>query len=94
MAWGFAFAMRRQLVLFLLLLAVAQRALGQGVIGSETPCDQDPNDGVTENLSCPSLDPTVLQCYPPAQLCDGTRLCAGGSDEGANIVSLVCGEFG
>lgn len=70
--------------LCLLLAAIAMPSLGQGPIGNETPCGED-------NLSCPRIDQT-LQCYNKTMLCDGTPFCSGGSDEGANLVSLDC-EF-
>ena len=87
-------AQGRKRVLFCLLLALAQRAAGQDLlIGNQRPCqdpasDPDPNNP-TDNLSCPRLD-TVLQCYGQDQLCDGTRQCDGGSDEGDNLVALTC----
>ena len=96
MALAFASAMRRQLVLFCLLLAVVQRALGQGIIGRELPCeaaDQNPDPNAIDNFSCPNPDPTILECYAASQLCDGISDCSGGSDEGTNTVSLVCSEF-
>ena len=55
---------------------------------------QNPDENAIDNLSCPNLNPNELDCYSQAQLCDGITDCTGGSDEGNNIVSLVCGEFG
>jgi len=88
-------AQGRKLVVLSLLLAVVQRVAGQDLlIGNSRPCedvvgaDPDPNNP-TDNLSCPRLD-TELQCYPEAQLCDGVEQCAGGSDEGTNLVALTC----
>ena len=68
--------------LYLLLAALALPSLGQAPIGDQTPCGED-------NLSCPRIDDD-LQCYNKTMLCDGTQFCSGGSDEGANLVSLDC----
>ena len=88
-----AFAVRRNVVLFCLLLAVVRRASGQGLIGIELPC-QDPNidpdpDNFRDNFSCPRLD-EALQCYSFDELCDDIALCEGGSDEGMDLVALEC----
>ena len=89
-----AFSMRRKVVLFCLLLAMAQRTVGQSIsIGFSLPCegaggDPDPlNPG--DNLSCSISDQGQLQCYSMGQLCDGTLDCIDGSDEDA---PLDCGK--
>ena len=90
-------AMRRKVVLFCLLLAVVQRALGQGIIGSTLPCeapgeDPDPNNP-EDNLSCPFQDQSIMRCYSRTELCNGAQFCAGSTDEGVNIVSLNCSKL-
>ena len=77
------------LILSVLLLlqshcSTAQPAL-EGGIGFALPCGED-------NLSCPRLD-NALQCYTQAQLCNRIQDCAGGSDEGMNLISLACKQI-
>ena len=90
MAWVVA----RKVTLLCLLLAVVRRTAGQGTIGGSLPCEaagQDPDaNNDADNLSCPNLDPNVLQCYSEAELCNGNNFCNGGSDEGTNLVALEC----
>lgn len=64
--------------------SAAQPAL-EGGIGFALPCGED-------NLSCPRLD-DALQCYTQAELCNGVQDCAGGSDEGMNLISLECKQL-
>ena len=83
-----------RLVVFSLLLAVAQRAAGQDLlIGNLRPCQDPASDpdsiNPTDNLSCPRLD-SALQCYRQDQLCDGTEQCVGGADEGVDLIALAC----
>ena len=95
---GMAFIARRQnVVLLCLFLTVAQRVVGQSSIGLTLPCqaegfDPDSNNP-SDNLSCPNTDPTILECYSMAQLCDGVGDCDGGSDEGDDLVALDCGKY-
>ena len=85
----------RKLLLFAALSVVTSRTFAQDLmIGTFLPCDQsgvdpDPNNA-EDNFSCPILDQNILQCYSTAQLCDGSRICSGGSDEGDNLVALEC----
>ena len=46
----------------------------------------------TDNLSCPRSDPDSqsLQCITASQLCDGSRLCPGGQDEGEHLSAVDC----
>ena len=90
-----AFTVRRKVVFFCLLLAIVRRAAGQGFIGNALPC-QDPSEdpdssNPRDNLSCPRLD-GELQCYSRDELCNGIILCAGGADEGVDLISLECGK--
>lgn len=91
-------ALDNKLVVLYLFLAVAHRVVGQDLqIGNRRPCqdpgfDPDPNNP-EDNLSCPLLNPNLLQCYSEAQLCDGDEFCDGGSDEGDNVVALECGKL-
>ena len=84
---------RGQLVMLLLLLAVARRVAGQGIIGALFPCEEpgeDPDDtNPVDNFSCPIVT-GALVCYNTSQLCDDVDFCAGGSDEGNNLVALEC----
>ena len=91
---GMAQLMQRKVVLFCLLLTVAQRVVGQSSVGVELPCqapssDPDPNNP-RDNLSCPNTDPSILECYSRAELCNNVQFCTGGSDEGADLVALEC----
>ena len=83
----------RKLVLLFLLLAVARRTAGQGIIGRTFPCEdpaEDPNPNDNEdNLSCPFLT-NDLVCYSRAEMCNGLPFCPGGSDEGLNLFALDC----
>ena len=86
--------MRRTIQSFCLLLLVMRRTAGQGIIGAELPCrdlsqDAGPRN-TSDNLSCPNLDPSVLECYQTEELCNGSAFCAGASDEGVNLTSLQC----
>ena len=75
---------KRISILYLLLAAIfLPSTLGQGSIGNELPCGVD-------NLSCPRIENTPLECYNMTMLCDGMDFCTGGSDEGRNLVSLDC----
>ena len=88
--------MRRKILLFCLLLAVAQRVAGQGQIGRAFPCQalgEDPDPSFAEdNLSCPNVNADILQCYSRDELCNNVPFCDGSSDEGDNIVALECGK--
>ena len=58
-------------------------------IGRDDPCAAElgvvsPSD----NLSCEFGE--TLRCYSREQLCNGTRDCLTGSDEGDNIAALDC----
>ena len=89
-------ATRRKSVLFFLLLAVVQRASGQGSIGSELPCEADgenPDPDNLDNFSCPIPNQAILECYSRAQVCDGMNFCEGGADEGITTASLECSEL-
>ena len=82
-------AVGRKTVLFCLLLAVVQRTVGQDLhVGNDRPCQVpgiDPDTNFDEdNLSCPIIDPTVIQCYQRAELCNTNSFCGEGSDEGVN----------
>ena len=84
----------RKVVLLCLLLAVARRTAGQGVIAETFPCEdpaQDPNpNDPRDNLSCPRLTDELV-CYSRAELCNGgIPFCPGGSDEGADLIALDC----
>ena len=73
-----------------LLLNLITYAFGQGAIGTQDTCGaQDPP--VPDNLSCPRTD-GMLQCIPRTNLCDNTRQCPSGADEGdpAILGNLVC----
>ena len=70
-----------------LLLSVITYSNGQAPIAYDDVCLTQ--QGFVDNLSCPRSD-GALQCYARSALCDTTRLCAGGSDEGDNLNALDC----
>ena len=86
--------MRPKTFLFYVLLAVAQRVAGQGLIGRDFPCEapgEDPDPNFAEdNLSCRNIDPSILECYPRAELCNGVAFCSDRSDEGLASQGLEC----
>ena len=71
------------------LLSLITNVFGQGAIGSLDTCLEQQN--VTDNLSSPRTD-MVLQCIPRTNLCDITRQCPSGADEGLSAIlgNLVC----
>ena len=83
----------RKIVLLCLLLAIARGVAGQGAIGAVFPCEEPGEDpdvtNPVDNLSCPIVTGDLV-CYSTSQLCDGVNFCAGGSDEGNNLVALDC----
>ena len=84
----------RKFLLIFILSLIARRGSGQGIIGATFPCEDlipnpNPNDN-TDNLSCPNTDQSVLVCYPRSELCNDVQFCAGGSDEGRDLVALDC----
>ena len=78
---------RRKVAMLYLLLAMFLFSAGQNItIGNLKPCGDD-------NLSCPNVNSSILECYTSDQICDGVRDCTGGSDESDGIVSLQCSKF-
>ena len=88
-------AWARKLLLFSVLSVVGRRTFAQdAIIGNSRPCEQLGSDhnssNPTDNLSCPNINPNILECYRRDQLCNGLDDCTGGSDESTNLVALQC----
>ena len=82
-----AFTLQLKVPMLYLLLAMFRVSAGQNItIGYLKPCGGD-------NLSCPNVDPSILQCFRSDQICDTIRQCAGGFDESDGLVSLQCSKF-
>ena len=70
---------------YLLLCVVTSK--GQSPIAFDDICLRE--QGVSDNLSCPNVNGTLL-CYPRSELCNGVEFCDDGSDEGRSLNALDC----
>ena len=82
-----ALTLHRKVAMLYLLLAMFLLSAGQNItIGNLKPCGDD-------NLSCPNVNASILECYRSSQICDRIQNCTGGTDESFGIVSLQCSKF-
>ncbi len=77
-------------ILSLIICSTAQRPATPGLVAYDNVCQR--KQGLPDNLSC-FRDDGLLQCLLKSQLCDGTKDCANGYDEGVRYYgynSLDC----